>query len=138
MVFLLQQPKHTERDVYTGMPHFIALHFISLLRCGVFYKSKARPFTSKKDYNLLYWGGLESNLQHLWDILAYNHLKTYQQLFVILLSSPIWAFQQLLIRCDLGFTPFYISISFLLFITVCTIADWSPSIPGFSWVKLHL
>lgn len=41
----------------TGISSFIALCFIELHRCCVFYKWEARPSTSKKkkNYNLLYY-----------------------------------------------------------------------------------
>ena len=52
--------------ICTGMPHFIVLCFIAPHRCCIFNKLKARPSTRRKDYNLLYCGGLEPNLQYIW------------------------------------------------------------------------
>ena len=37
-------------------------------RCCVFYKLKARISTNKKNFDSLYCGGLEPNLQYLWDM----------------------------------------------------------------------
>ena len=47
----------------TDIPRFIALHFIVVYGCYVFYKLKARPSTSKK-MMMLYCGGVEPNLQY--------------------------------------------------------------------------
>lgn len=43
----------------TGMPHFIALHYMALHRCCAFLP---------KDCDSLHRGGLEPNLQHLQDV----------------------------------------------------------------------
>lgn len=48
-----------------GIPCFIALHFIALHRCCVFYKLKTGPFYQQKDYDSLYCADLESNPQYL-------------------------------------------------------------------------
>lgn len=47
--------------LYTGITHFIALCFISLHKCCVIYKLKARPSTAKRSRLTLLWcSGTES------------------------------------------------------------------------------
>lgn len=67
--FLLQEYAEAQEKLSTGIPRFIALRFIVLHGCCIFfYKSKARPSTSKRTVTrftlILGWSG--TGLQHLW------------------------------------------------------------------------
>lgn len=77
-------PHNNNQGDTTGIPCFNVPCLIELHRCCVFYKWKARLSTCKKittgfigqkDYNWLYWGHLELNLQYISYACIMHNLK---------------------------------------------------------------
>lgn len=72
---------------YTGI-RFIVLYFIAPHRYCVFYKSKAKPSTNKKDYDSLCFGDLERNPQYLYNVpIREGHCSPF--LLTVAMIAPV-------------------------------------------------
>lgn len=77
-------PVFAEVGVFTGSPSFIVFH-----RCCLFYKSKAKPFTSTKITAHFIYGGLEPNL-NISAVRLYSEMGRYYKSRRLFFGGAVW------------------------------------------------